>query len=399
MQNRIFSHALVLGLLSAIGLFAIDMYLPSLPAIAIDLHADSAAVQASLMSFFVAVALFQIVYGPVSDMIGRKRPLYFGLAVFVVGSVGCALAPTIEWLIAFRFLQGMGACAGMVLTRAIVRDLHTGVAAAQMMARLMLIFSISPILAPLAGSIVTAFGDWRSIFWVMVAAALAGLAMVTFYLEETRLPGARSDSSLSSALKSYGLLLRDPHYLGLVLIASFGMSSYMIYVASSSFVLIDHFGLSPTVYSMVFSFNAVAFIGASQMNGALSRRYGLKRVMGTAVVGYACAMVVLFTVTALGVDSLTVMGAMLFIGYGFLGLIIPTSAVLALESHGRIAGTASALMGTVQFVTAAAVIGIGSRFFDGTSLPMVTVIAGCSVAVLLLATFTLRRQPETAAAE
>ncbi|WP_105419461.1 multidrug effflux MFS transporter [Neorhizobium sp. T25_27] len=399
MQSRAPSHALSLGLLSAIGLFALDMYLPALPTISVNLNADSHEVQASLISFFVAMAVSQIVYGPVSDMFGRKKPLYVGLALYAIGAVGCALSPSIEWLIAFRFLQGMGACAGVVISRAIVRDLHTGPAAAQLMSRLMLVFSVSPILAPLAGSIVTVFGDWRLIFWVMVGAGAVGAVVAVFFLEETRLPAARSESSLAGALRSYGTLLRDPYYLGLVLIASFGMSSYMIYVANSSFVLIEHYGLSPTFYSIVFSCNAVAFIGMSQLNGWLSRKIGLRKVIRGAVFGYSTMMVLLALVTSLGIDRLDVMAAFLFGGYGFLGMVIPTAAVLALEHHGRIAGTASAMMGTIQFVTSAVVIGLGGLFVDGTSLPMVTVIALCSVVVFLLSLVVLRsRQGAMAAA-
>lgn len=399
MQSRAPSHALSLGLLSAIGLFALDMYLPALPTISANLNADSHEVQASLISFFVAMAVSQIAYGPLSDMFGRKKPLYVGLALYAIGAVGCALSPSIEWLIAFRFLQGMGACAGVVISRAIVRDLHTGPAAAQLMSRLMLVFSVSPILAPLAGSIVTVFGDWRLIFWVMVGAGAVGAVVAVFFLEETRLPAARSESSLAGALRSYGTLLRDPYYLGLVLIASFGMSSYMIYVANSSFVLIEHYGLSPTFYSIVFSCNAVAFIGMSQLNGWLSRKIRLRKVIRGAVFGYSTMMVMLALVTSLGVDRLDVMAAFLFGGYGFLGMIIPTAAVLALEHHGRIAGTASAMMGTIQFVTSAVVIGLGGLFFDGTSLPMVTVIALCSVVVFLLSLVVLRsRQGAMAAA-
>ncbi len=400
MQSKASSHALVLGLLSAIGLFALDMYLPALPTIAANLKADSHAVQASLISFFAAMAVSQIVYGPLSDMFGRKRPLYVGLVLYGIGAVGCALSPSIEWLIAFRFLQGMGACAGVVISRAVVRDLHTGPAAAQLMSRLMLVFSVSPILAPLAGSIVTAFGDWRLIFLVMVAAGVVGLVVAIFFLEETRLPAARSESSLGSALKAYGTLLSDPYYLGLVLMASFGMSSYMIYVANSSFVLIEHYGLSPTFYSVVFSVNAVAFIGMSQLNGWLSRKIGLRKVIRGAVFGYATMMVALAVVTSFGIDRLDVMAAFLFGGYGFLGMIIPTAAVLALEHHGRIAGTASAMMGTIQFVTSAIVVGLGGLFVDGTSRPMVTVIALCSVVVFLLSLAVLRsRQGAMAAAE
>ncbi|OHV76445.1 multidrug effflux MFS transporter [Rhizobium sp. LCM 4573] len=392
MQTRALPHALTLGLLSAVGLFALDMYLPALPTISEHLNADSHAVQASLISFFAAMAISQIVYGPVSDMFGRKRPLYVGLGLYAIGAIGCALSPSIEWLIAFRFLQGMGACAGVVISRAIVRDLHTGPAAAQLMSRLMLVFSVSPILAPLAGSIVTVFGDWRLIFWVMVGAAGVGLAVALFFLEETRPATLRAESSVGSALQAYATLLKDPYYLGLVFIASFGMSSYMIYVANSSFVLIEHYGLSPSFYSIVFSVNAVAFIGMSQMNGWLSRKIGLRKVIRGAVVGYSTMMVALAFVTSLGIDQLEVMAAFLFGGYGFLGMIIPTAAVLALEQHGRIAGTASAMMGTIQFVTSAIVVGIGGLFADGTSLPMVTVIALCSVIVSLLALVVLRSE-------
>jgi DHA1 family bicyclomycin/chloramphenicol resistance-like MFS transporter len=392
------SLPIVLGLLTAVGLFAIDMYLPSLPEIGIALNADDGAVQASLISFFVAMGLSQLVYGPVSDIIGRKKPLYFGLVLFALGGVGCALAPSIEWLIAFRALQGVGACAGAVLCRAIVRDLLTGVAAAHLMSRLMLVFSVSPILAPLAGSLVTTVGSWRAIFWVMVLAAGLGIILVATLLPETRTAEARSQSNFRSAIASYGTLLRDPHYLGLVFIASFGMSSYMIYVANSSFVLIDHYGLSPRLYSVVFSLNAVSFIGASQMNGRLSRHFGLKRLIRTAVTGFALASLALFALFELGLGSLPLMCALLFVAYGFLGMVIPTSAVLALDGHGKIAGTASALMGTLQFVTASSVIGIASIFADGTALPMVATVAACATAVLILATVTLRQKPATAGA-
>ena len=398
MQRKPLPHAVSLGLITAIGLFAIDIYLPSLPAISERLHADSRMTQLSLTTFFAAMAMCQIFYGPISDMIGRKRPLYFGLTLFMIGGIGCALSQSIEWLIAFRFVQGMGASAGMVISRAIVRDLHTGPAAAQLMSRLMLVFSVSPIIAPLAGSIITTIGDWRSIFEVMVCAAIVGLVIAVFFLEETRAPEKRAESSIGSALRAYGTLLRDPYYLGVVFIAAFGMSSYMIYVSNSAFVLINHYGLSPMFYSIVFSMNAIAFIGMSQLNGFLSRRFGLRWVIYRAAAGYATVMLALTIVRSLGVDSLPVMAAFLFVGYGFLGLVIPTAAVLAMEAHGRIAGTASALMGTLQFVTSAVVVSLGSLAFDGTSRPMVSIIGSCAAVVLLLTVVTLRKRETVAVA-
>lgn len=392
MNTRLFGAALILGLLSAIGPFAIDMYLPALPTIREALRTDVDTAQMSLMVFFAAVGIGQLVYGPVSDMVGRKPPIYFGLVLFALGSIGCAMAPDIHTLIAFRFVQGLGACAGMVIPRAIVRDMHTGHDAAQLMSLLMLVFSVSPILAPLTGSLVIRLASWRGIFWTVAVAAVFGLVLAATALKETRPREARVASNLRSALASYGTLLRDPHYLGLVFICSFGVASFFAYLANSSFVLIDHYGLSPTLYGLAFSVNAVAFIGAAQFTGALGKRYGLPRLVRTAVVGYSAVMVALLLLNVAGVDNLGVLMALLFVGYGFLGLVMPSSAVLALEEHGKIAGTASALLGTIQFATGACVIGVVGRFLDGTARPMLAGIAACSVIALVLAQRTLRHR-------
>ncbi|WP_049623293.1 multidrug effflux MFS transporter [Frateuria defendens] len=390
MTSRFLGAALILGLLSAIGPFAIDMYLPALPTIQQSLHADVRLVQASLMAFFISLGVGQLIYGPVSDMVGRKPPIYFGLVLFALGSVGCALAPNIHLLIVFRFIQGLGACAGMVVPRAIVRDMHTGTDAARLMALLMLVFSVSPVLAPLTGSLVIALASWRGIFWTVMGAALLGLLLVATALKETRPREQRVDSNLRSALAAYGVLLKDRHFLGLVFLNAFGVASFFAYLANSSFVLIDHYGLSPTHYSLAFSINAVAFIGAAQLTGWLGGRYGLARVVRTAVSGYALTMVLLAGLYMGGVDRLGVMMALLFVGYGFLGLVVPSTAVLALDGHGRIAGTASAFMGTLQFVNGACVIAVLGRFFDGTARPMLAGIAACAAIAFLLAHITLR---------
>jgi len=287
-------------------------------------------------------------------------------------------------------VQGLGACACVVIPRAIVRDLYTGHEAARVMALLMLVFSVSPILAPLTGSfVIEAFG-WRAVFWAVTGAAALALILLATAQPETRPPEDRAESGIGSALASYALLLRDRNFLGLTFIGAFGISSFFVYLSSSSFILIDHYGLSPSLYSVFFSINAVAFIGMSQLTGTLAERFGLRRVVRTAVVGYAATMVVLAMLVAAGIDRLDVLAAMLFVGYGFLGLVIPSSAVLALEEHGQRAGTASALMGTLQFATGAvAMAGVGV-FFDGTSLPMVIGIALCAVLSLVLARLTIR---------
>lgn len=388
--------AVVLGLLSAIGPFAIDMYLPALPSIGADLNAGTAAVQMSLLVFFLSMGLAQIVVGPISDMIGRKAPLYLGLGLFAVGGIGAALAPDVEWLIGFRFLQGLGASAGMVVPRAVVRDLHTGTEAARLMSLLMLVFSVSPILAPLTGSLVIESFGWRAVFWTVTGAAVLAVILLATSLNETRPAEHRAGSSIRSALVGYRFLLGDRNFLGLTFIGGFGIASFFVYLANSSFILIDHYGLSPSVYSVFFSINAVAFIGMSQLTGLLTERFGLKRVVRVAVVGYATTMVVLLAVFASGVDRLDVLATLLFIGYGFLGLVIPTTSVLAMEEHGEIAGTASALMGTLHFAIGAVAMAIAGLFFDGTPLPMVFGITTSAVIAFVLAQVTLGRGREVA---
>jgi DHA1 family bicyclomycin/chloramphenicol resistance-like MFS transporter len=389
MNAQLVRTAIILGLLSVIGPLAIDMYLPALPAIGTDLGASDAVIQRSLMAYMAAVAVCQLVYGPLSDMFGRKPPLYFGMAVFIIGSIGCALAPNADMLIVFRFLQGVGACASMSLPRAIVRDNYTGAQAAQLMSLIMLVFSVSPILAPLSGSLVIAFGDWRAMFWVMTVVGGLGLLLLVFALKETRPKAARLDSGLGSALRAYGTLLRDGRFLGLTLIGTFGMSSFMAFLGNSSFVYIDHFGLTPTQYSLAFSVNAISFFAASQATGYLVGRFGLNRVVRIAVTGYAVAMLGLFAVTLGGADSVYVMGGFMFVAFGFLGLVLPSTGVLAMEEQGDIAGSASALMGTVQMIVASVVMGIVGAFADGTARPMVVAFAACAILAFAITQMTL----------
>lgn len=382
--------ALVLGLITAVGPFAIDMYLPALPSLGASLDAGPAAVQASLTVFFVTVGLGQLIYGPLADMLGRKPPIFAGMALFVAGSVGCALAPNVEALIGFRILQAIGACAGMVVPRAVVRDLHTGPEAARLMSTLMLVVSISPILAPLAGSAIMAAADWRVVFWAVAVAGVVGLILAVLCLEETRPAAERTGSSWRGAFAAYGRLLKDPRFLGLTFAGGFGMASFFIYLSNSSFVLIDHYGLSPTVYSLFFGLNAVSFFGAAQLNGWLGDRFGLSTVTRVAAAGFAVCALTLLAITTLGHGGLIVMTALLFAGNGFLGLVVPTTAVLAMDDHGEIAGAASALMGALHMVAGAGAMSLAGVFADGTPLPMIAGIAACAMAALTVTHATLR---------
>ncbi len=389
MNSSFLRIALVLGLLSAVGPFSIDMYLPALPSIGKDMGASIGAVQASLMAYFVAMGAGQLIYGPVSDMVGRRLPLYFGLTLFAFGSVGCALAPDVQSLVVLRFVQGLGACATVVIPRAIVRDLYTGHDAARVMALLMLVFSVSPILAPLSGALVVEASGWRTVFWIIAALAMAAMVLVATSLRETRPPERRTDSGLRSALRAYGVLLRDRKFLGLVAVGSLGMSSFFAYLANSPFVLIDHFGLTSRQYGLAFAVNAASFIGCSQLTGRFGKRLGLALLVRRAIVGYAAAMTALLLLNLSGVDRLWLMLVLLFVGFGFLGLVMPSTAVLALDRHGPIAGTASALMGMFQFVTGALVMAVVGLFVDGSSRPMVVGIGACALAALVVCYRTL----------
>ena len=387
--SRFVRLALILGLLSAIGPFAIDMYLPALPDIGRSLNAPVGAVQWSLTTFFLSLGFGQLLYGPVSDMVGRKLPLYGGMALFLVASVGCALASSIETLLAWRLLQGLGAAAGMAIPRAVVRDLYTGSDAARLMSLLMLVFSVSPILAPLAGSGVIAVAGWRGVFWSVALAAVVGLVLVATKLQETRPAAQRVESSLRSALCGYGVLLRDRHYLGLVLIGGCAMGGFFVYLSSSPFVLIDHYGLTPMQYSLAFSVNSVAFIGAAQFNGMLGERYGLVRLVKGAVSAACGVMLLLLGYYLAGGDRLAVLIVLYFIASAFMGMVIPTTSVLALEEHGAIAGTASALLGTLQMLSGAVAMGVMGFFGSGKPLPMVAGMAAGSLLGLVFTWLTL----------
>jgi DHA1 family bicyclomycin/chloramphenicol resistance-like MFS transporter len=389
--NHFLRLAVALGLITAVGPFAIDMYLPALPSIGANLNAGANAVQATLMAFFIVFGVCQLFYGPLADIVGRKLPLYAGLALFTVGSVGCALSGDVDTLIAFRVVQALGACAGMVVPRAIVRDLHTGHEATKLMSMLMLVMSVSPILAPSIGSFVIAAFGWRGVFWALTVAAAVALGLATFVLEETRPRDARGGSSWVGAFRSYGHLLKDKSFIGLTMVGGFGIASFFAYLGNASFVLQDHYGLTPNQFSLCFSLNAASFFGFSQLTGILTKRFGLPPVIRVAGAGMAIATVVTAILVLSGLDSLPVMIVGLFIGYGFLGLVLPTSAVLSLENHGAVAGTASALSGALQMIAGAAIMAAGGLFGNESARPMIATIAVSAILAWGTAVAVLRR--------
>ena len=391
MRDPLFRMALLLGLLSAVGPFAIDMYLPALPEVASDLKTTEARAALTLTSYFIAFGIAQMVYGPMADAVGRKPPLVIGVAIFLLASVAASLAPSIQWLIAARAVQGFGAATLMAVPRAVIRDMASGPAAARMMAAIMIVISVSPMLAPLTGSIVMAWGGWREIFAVLAVAALLSLSLILFVLPETLAPEHRRPVRPAAMMQGAVLLIRDRRFMGLTLIGGFGMASFFVFLASASFVYTRQYGLSPTGFSLAFAVNAVGFFSASQLAGRLAERHGLERVIALAITGFAGATLSLTALVWLGFDSLPVVVIGLFLGNFCLGLAMPTAMVMSLDPHPDIAGLASSLGGTIQMLTGGAMIGLAGLFLDNSAATMVPAIALCALLAWITAWASLPR--------
>ncbi|WP_323010150.1 multidrug effflux MFS transporter [Paracoccus sp. (in: a-proteobacteria)] len=379
MRDPLFRMALLLGLLSAVGPFAIDMYLPALPQVASDLGTTEAGAALTLTSYFIVFGFAQMIYGPMSDAVGRKKPLVIGVAIFLVATVAASLAPTIGWLIAARAVQGLGAATLMAVPRAVIRDMATGPAAAKMMAAIMIVISVSPMLAPLTGSAVMAVGGWREIFAVLAAAALLSLALIIFALPETLPAERRRPVRLSAMATGARRLLSDRRFLGLTMIGGFGMASFFVFLASASFVYTRQYGLSPTGFSLAFAVNAIGFFSASQFAGRLAERFGMERVISLAITGFAAMALVLTLVVLSGFDGLAVVIVGLFLANACLGLVMPTAMVMSLDPHPDIAGLASSLGGTIQMLTGGVMIAVTGPFLDNTVATMVPAIALCAL--------------------
>ncbi|NHF73345.1 multidrug effflux MFS transporter [Paracoccus xiamenensis] len=391
MRDPLFRMALVLGLLSAVGPFAIDMYLPALPEVAAQLNTTEARAAQTLTSYFIVFGIAQMIYGPMADAIGRKRPLVIGVVIFLIATIAAARAPTIGWLIAARGLQGLGAATLMVVPRAVIRDVSTGPGAARMMAAVMIVISISPMLAPLTGSLVMTWGGWREIFAVLAGAAVVSLALILFVLPETLPKENRQPVRIAPMIAGARRLLTDRRFMGLTMIGGFGMASFFVFLSTASFVYTTQYGLGPTGFSLAFAANAIGFFSASQFAARLAERFGMERVISVAITGFAVVASALTVVVWLGIDQLPVVMAGLFVANAFLGLVLPTAMVMSLDPHPDIAGLASSLGGTFQMLTGGVMIALVGPFMDNTSATMVPAIALCALLAWGAAALSLPR--------
>ncbi|MEH6565411.1 MAG: multidrug effflux MFS transporter [Halopseudomonas sp.] len=380
---------LILGALSAFGPLAIDMYLPAFPAIGAALNADAEQVQLSLSVYFLGLASGQLVYGPLADRFGRRKPLLIGIALFCLASFACAMAPTLEWLLAARFAQALGGCAGMVVTRAVVRDLCAPIDAAKAFSQLMLIMGVAPILAPLAGGAMLKVAGWASIFWFLTLfSALFALA-VYFFLPET-LPDDVPASRLSSALGRYSGLLREPVFMFHSLTGGVAMAGMFAYIAGSPYIFIELYGLSVDHYAWLFGANAAGFILFAQFNSRMLRRHTpLSLLKGTTAV-YLAATAALLLVALSHSLNLWLFLPPLFCSVAVISLVIPNASACALAGHGHQAGVASALMGTMQFAIAGLTSAAVGWLHDGSSVPMTLVMAACGLVTVIMALLARR---------
>jgi len=373
---------LMLGLLAAFAPLAIDMYLPALPAMAVSLGGDSGGAQLTIAAYFAGMAVGQLVYGPLTDRFGRKPPLFFGVGLFIMASLACALAQSMPQMIALRLLQALGGCAGMVVARAVVRDVAHLRDPVRLMGRLMLIMGVAPILAPSLGGVIDQFFGWRGIFLFLALFGGMALLLVVLKLPETHPPERRMRQNPAEVLGAYLGLLRDARFRRPALASGCAIAGLFAYIAGSPFVFMEVHGVAPQLYGLLFGVNAVGIIAGSQISGWAAERWGREALFSGMLWGMLAMAVALLLASGLGLPFWTVF-LCLFLYITLLGLVLPLGTVLGLAHFPQLAGTASALMGTLQFGlggVAGVVLGL---WHDGSGVPMAVVILGCILAANL----------------
>jgi len=382
---------LILGALSAFGPLAIDFYLPAFPAMAQAFATDEKHVQTTLAAYFLGLSLGQLAYGPVADRFGRRIPLLFGVALFTLASLACAYAPNLDTLIVARFVQALGGCAGMVLSRAIVSDKCDPVASAKVFSQLMLVMGLAPILAPMLGGVLVNVAGWQSIFLTLSLFSAACLVAVGLGLPES-LPAHMPRQPLSGALRQYLRLLADRVFVGHALTGGIAIAGMFAYIAGSPFVFIKLYGVPAEHYGWLFGTNAAGFILVAQINARLLAQRGPAFLLVRAVWLYLAAGLVLLGVAALRPAHLWPLLVPLFVCISSLGCIIPNASACAMSGQGARAGSASALMGCLQFSVAAGAAALVGLLHDGSAVPMTLVVSLCGALVVSVALLTHRLQ-------
>ncbi|MBV9772033.1 MAG: multidrug effflux MFS transporter [Bryobacterales bacterium] len=386
---------ILLGALQAFAPLSIDMYLPAMPVIEKVFHTSTAAVQTTMVTFLLGYALGQPLYGPITDRFGRKPPLYASLLVFIAASAACAFSPSVLWMSAFRLVQAVGACGGAVMSRAMVTDMFPASELRRIFSMLVLVLGVSPVVAPLIGSYLLVWFGWNSAFVVQALLGTFCLIGMHFRLDESLAHDARRPLHFNVIRSAYTRLFKDKTFLGASVVCGFSSAGTFAYITSAPFVFIVLYKVPTERFGWLFGAVAAGMVAASQINGRMSHRVPLWRVLRIANLVQLVAGILLLGSVLSGIGGLLGVFAGVFVYVSAQGFVFPNGSAIAMMRHGDIAGTASALLGTNQFLIAAiATIFLG--FIDNPALPMALVIAGSAVASTLLNFLTLGAKLELA---
>ncbi len=384
MNNSRFFLIIILGLLSAIGAFSIDTYIAGFPSIAADFHVSVDTVAYSISSFFLGICIGQMICGPLLDRFGRRKPLLIGLFLYTLASVGCALSTSIEMLIIVRFFQALGGCVGIVAPRAIVRDIFPVSEIAKIFSLLVLVLGVSPIIAPTIGSILIIALGWHSVFWLQVIIGLSLLAMVFFFLPESR-PGDVSMSLHPKVVSvNFFRIFINGQFITYALCGAVVSCGVYAYLAGSAAVFMQIYGVNEQQYGYIFGLTAAALIGSSQLNTLVLRKTGSAKIIQTVLVIQTIFGIILFGFSALGWHNLYSMIGSVLLFIACQGFVQPNTSALSLAPFTKDAGSASALMGAMQMSFAAFASALVGSLGNGTSIPLTAIMAACPIIGLLI---------------
>ncbi|RYF91536.1 MAG: Bcr/CflA family efflux MFS transporter [Chitinophagaceae bacterium] len=394
LKNRTLT-ILILGFLSAIGPFSIDMYLPGFPAMAIDLKVSVDVISYSLASFFVGVCIGQLLCGPLLDRYGRKLPLIVGLGLYIVASVGCVLSNSIETLIVFRFFQALGGCVGMVAPRAIIRDVFPVEENAKIFSLMILILGVAPICAPTAGSFLISMYGWHSVFVALTGIGIIVLLLVIFKLPESKQPDPNYSLKAKPILSSFYAVLKVPQFYTYSLMGAISAAGLFAYLAGSPFVFMKLYGTTEQQYGYIFAIIAAGLILCSQLNNQLLKKYSSQQITLVTLSLQTLVGIALFAGTLFHWLNLYSTITLIALFLSCQGFAFPNSSALSMAPFTKNAGTASALMGAMQMAfgaLAAAIIGLSN---PTSALPLAVIMAACALIallILLLGTFKIKYQ-------
>ena len=383
-------------MLSAVGPFSIDMYLPGFPAIAADLNTTVAKISLSLSSFFIGISAGQMLYGPLLDRFGRKKPLYIGISVYLIASIGCAMATSADALIWLRLLQALGSCSGMVASRAMVRDVFPVEENAKIFSLLMLVAGVSPIIAPTLGGYVTAHFGWHYVFVILTIMAALLLLGIHFYLPESRKPDPTYSLKPRPIITGFINVAQEPQFYTYALTGSIASAGLYAYIAGSPFIFMQLYQVSEQQYGWIFAMIAGGLITASQINSFLLRKYKSEQIIVVALFCQSVAGILLLTGSLFGFLGLLGTISLCFIFLSCQGFTFPNTSALSLAPFTRNAGSASALLGSIQMGIGAFTSALVSFLNNGTALPMTGVMASCatvSFIVLLVGGRVIKSRP------